>query len=196
MRLFLAVLVLSASFFARSQSWQTKTPVDLSDYFVEKPELEQLQCFEVTYLSDGFIVNGLILEPKIGTKHPAIIFNRGGNREFALLSKDLLVGLLGTVASKGFVVTATNYRWEDEYGGADTNDVLNLLEITKKLPNVDSTRIGMLGWSRGAMMTCIALKGSHQIKSAVLVSGAPDLFSTLRERPGLESSVFSKYIPN
>lgn len=176
--------------------WQSKTPVDLSDYYSEKPEFVNLQCFEVTYLSDGILVNGLLMEPKSGANHPSIVFNRGGNRDFAALSVDMLAGVLGTVANEGYVVTASNYRWEDEYGGADTNDVLNLIQITKRLPNVDSTRIGMLGWSRGAMMTCLALKGSHQIKSAVLVSGAPDLFSTLHERPGLEETVFSTYIPN
>lgn len=169
--------------------------MDLSFYEDDHPHLSMVQCFEVTYLSDGFIVKGVIMQPKAKNVFPAIIFNRGGNREFAVLSTDMIVSVLGKVASEGYVVTASNYRWEDEYGGADTNDVLNLLQITKGLSNVDSSRIGMMGWSRGAMMTCLVLKGSHQIRSTVLVSGAPDLFSTLIERPGLEATVFSKYIP-
>ena len=180
----------------QAQTWLGKKEIDLSPFVHDKPHLENLQCFEVTYLSEGLIVNGILLEPRGEELNPAIIFNRGGNREFAVLSTEMIISVLGKVASEGYVVTASNYRWEDEYGGADTNDVLNLLQITKNLSNVDSARIGMMGWSRGALMTCLALRGSHGIKSTVLVSGAPNLFSTLRERPGLEENVFSKYIPN
>lgn len=198
MRISLVLIFLTIALFGKSQvqSWVSKTPVDLSSFLTENPHLSNLQCFEVTYKSDTTLVKGLLLEPKVKANYPAIIFNRGGNRRFSTLSPEMLITVFGKVASEGYVVTASNYRWEDEYGGADTNDVLNILQITKNLPNVDSTKIGMLGWSRGAMMTCLALKGSHQIKSTVLVSGAPDLFSTLRERPGLEETVFSEYIPN
>lgn len=200
MQLLLTSIFLTISLFGFTQTptWVSKKQVDLSFFLVEKPHLSKVQCFEVTYLSDSLLVKGLILEPKANPDlgHPSIIFNRGGNRTFATLSPEMLITVLGKVASEGYVVTATNYRWEDEFGGADTNDVLNLLQITKNLPNVDSTRIGMMGWSRGVMMTCLALRGSHQIKTAVLVSGAPNLFNTLDERPILEEYVFSKYIPN
>ena len=198
MKSLLTLILLTLSFITcgQDQSWLSKIAVDLSSYEGDNPNLSSVQCFEVTYLSDDLIVRGLLMEPKVNMVYPAIIFNRGGNREFAILSTDMLVSILGNVASEGYVVTASNYRWEDEYGGADTTDVLNLFQITKGLSNVDSNRIGMMGWSRGAMMTCLALKGSCQIQSTVLVSGAPDLFSTLSERPGLEETVFSKYIPD
>lgn len=196
MRMLLFFLSLIVSNCLQSQTWLSKQEVDLSKYEFEKPYLSSLECFEVTYLSDDHLVKGVLLQPQKKRAHPAIIFNRGGNREFAVLSHEMVIGVLGKIASEGYVVTASNYRWKDEFGGADTNDVLNLLEITRNLPKVDPNRIGMMGWSRGAMMTCLTLKGSHQIKTAVLVSGAPNLFNTLEERPTLEKHVFAKYIPS
>lgn len=194
MRFFLLFLSFISLTTIQAQTWLSKEQVDLSRFIPERPHLSSVQCFEVTYMSDSSLVRGVLMEPKQGTAHPAIIFNRGGNREFATLSVGMVISVLGKVASEGYVVTASNYRWEDEFGGADTNDVLNLLAITRELPNVDPERIGMMGWSRGAMMTCQALKGRHHIKTAVLVSGAPNLFNTLEERPALEEHVFSKYI--
>lgn len=181
---------------AQTQTWLSKEEVELSHLTTDKPHLSNLQCFEVTYLSDENVVKGILLEPRKVGVYPAIVFNRGGNREFAVLSSEMIISVLGRVASEGYVITASNYRWDDEYGGADTNDVLNLLDITRSLPNVDSNRIGMMGWSRGAMMTCLTLKGTHDIKSTVLVSGAPSLYRTIKERPALEETVFSRYIPN
>lgn len=192
-----SLLVLFAlTSFTQTNQWESKLPVDLSNYAVDLPHLENLQCFEVTYWSDSIKVKGILLEPKKEGVYPAIIFNRGGNREFAELSSEMIIDVLGRVASDGYVITASNYRWEDEFGGADTNDVLNLMKVTKRLSNVDSTRIGMMGWSRGAMMTCLALRGQHGIKSSVLVSGAPNLFESIQERPILDEKLFSVYIPN
>jgi dipeptidyl aminopeptidase/acylaminoacyl peptidase len=48
-----------------------------------------------------------------------------------------------------------------EFGGADVNDVLRLIDIAKSIPNADPKRIVMMGWSRGGQMTYQALKANH-----------------------------------
>jgi dipeptidyl aminopeptidase/acylaminoacyl peptidase len=70
------------------------------------------------------------------------------------------------------------------------DDVLNLIPLLKLLPYVDPERIGMMGGSRGGMMTYLALKqeslnGTHAIKAAVTVGGMADVTRTLWEKPGL-----------
>ena len=86
----------------------------------------------------------------------------------------------GACGSEGF----------DEFGGADVDDVLNLIPLLKHLPYVDPERIGMMGGSRGGMMTYLALKqeslnGTHDIKAAVTVGGMADVTRTLWEKPGM-----------
>ncbi|GAI09436.1 unnamed protein product [marine sediment metagenome] len=106
-------------------------------------------------------------------------------------------------ASYGFVAVGSQYRGNDggegreEFGGADVNDVLNLIPLLKSLPNVDADKIGMVGYSRGGMMTYLALKeqtlrGTDDIKAACTVGGVADLFMSAEERPEMVTGV---YIP-
>jgi dipeptidyl aminopeptidase/acylaminoacyl peptidase len=87
----------------------------------------------------------------------------------------------------GYVTAASQYRGNggseghEDFGGNDVHDVLNLITLLKSLSYVDPNRIGMMGGSRGGMMTYIALKletlaGRSDIKAAVTVGGISDLF--------------------
>lgn len=158
--------------------------------------LEELNFYAVTYQSDSTIVNGLVVEPKREGKFPLVIFNRGGNRDWAELDLMTVIGATSKVAHSGYAIFASNYRENDEYGGAEINDVLNLIDISNDFEKVDTNRIGMIGWSRGAMMNFLAMKKSNRIKTGIMINGAPDLFKILDQRPALEELVFMKYIPN
>jgi dipeptidyl aminopeptidase/acylaminoacyl peptidase len=93
----------------------------------------------------------------------------------------------------GYVVVASQYRGcggsegNDEIGGADVADVLNLIPLIESLSCVDTTRIGMFGWSRGGMMTYLALSQSTRIAAAVIGGAPTDLFAELKRRPEMES---------
>jgi peptidoglycan/xylan/chitin deacetylase (PgdA/CDA1 family) len=100
------------------------------------------------------------------------------------------------LANEGYIILASNYRTQDEYGGEELNDVLNLIQVADQLENADTSKIGMFGWSRGGMMTYLSLKGSNRIKTAVIGNGASDLFSAIEMRPELERHVLSECIPN
>lgn len=166
---------------------------------VLKPEyqhLDSLDFYEITYLSDSISVKGYMVEPKKNGKYPVVIFNRGGNRNFAPLNLATLVNYTSKLVAAGYVIIGSNYREQDEFGGADLRDVLALFQTIKEVDKCDSTRIGMLGWSRGGMMTYLALKHSEKIKTAVVGNGPTDLFRVIQDRPEMETKVFETCIPH
>jgi dipeptidyl aminopeptidase/acylaminoacyl peptidase len=130
----------------------------------------------IYYLSDGREVEGFLAVPKIKkNKIPLIIWNRGGYKESGKLDNFLAYGLLGEIASWGYAVLASQYRNEDEFGGSEVNDILELVKISGELNYLDSNLIGMEGWSRGGMMTYLALTKTDSVKCAIIISGLADL---------------------
>jgi len=157
--------------------------VDLEPGFSDKVE-----CHKIKYLSDELKVVGFLLFPKIrDEKLPVLIYNRGGNREHgAIFGRNL--SYLAYLASNNYVVLASQYRGNDggegkeSFGGSDINDVLNLIVLAKSLEYADPNKIVMLGYSRGGMMTYLAIKSGAQIRAAAVVGGLTDIVQIYRER--------------
>jgi len=157
----------------------------------------------ISYQSDGLKIAGVVAYPKhySGQKLPVVIFNRGGN-DSGGNSRVSLYKLVFPLAEQGYIVLASNYRGskfsegKDEFGGKDVNDVLRLIDIVDTIPFADKTRIGMVGWSRGAMMTLQTARKSNKIKTAVVAAGSVDYFSSLKRRPNLEKKVLARLVPN
>jgi dipeptidyl aminopeptidase/acylaminoacyl peptidase len=119
----------------------------------------------------------------------ASTWNRGGNRDFGALDARALVPYV----EAGFVAAGSQYRGgggsegHDTFGGDDVEDVLNLVTLLKSLPEVDAKRIGMVGYSRGGMMTYRALRedarrGLNDIRVAATVGGVADYVELDKER--------------
>lgn len=163
--------------------------------------IDSLQINEITYWSDSLRVNGYIVQPKKLGKYPCIIWNRGGVKEYGALSLIRVSAMLGKLASKGYVVIATQYRGnggsegQEEYGGAEINDVLNLFNVLDELPTADTSKIGMFGGSRGGMMTYIALTKTDRIKTAAVLAAPSDEKQSITDRPSMENSFF-ELVPN
>jgi len=148
--------------------------------------LDNTEVKKIIYDSDGLKVQGYLAHPKINSQRlPLIIWNRGGNGRDGLIDDFLAKGIFGEIASWGFVVLASNYRQEDEFGGKDVADVFNLITLSDKIEFCDSTKIGMEGWSRGGMMTYKVLSLSDRINCAVIISGLADLFRSEKNRSSL-----------
>jgi len=158
--------------------------------------LNELDFYFIIYESDSLNVKGIFVEPTKEGKYPVVIFNRGGNRKFGQLTISTMIMFASKLAKQGYVVIGSNYREKDEFGGAEINDVLNLIETVKEIEKADSNCIGMFGWSRGGMMTYLALQKSDKIKTAIVGNGASDLFETAKSRPRMETNVFAECIPN
>lgn len=140
----------------------------------------------IVYESGDKLVNGYLAYPlKSEKKNPVVIWNRGGNLKDGLIDEFLARGIFGEIASWGYAVLATQYREEDEFGGKDVDDVLNLIKLSDEIYFCDSSRIGMEGWSRGGMMTYKVLTMTERINCAVIISGLADLFRSEENRSDL-----------
>ena len=114
---------------------------------------------------DGLPLDGVITLPPgfdATKKYPLLLNIHGGpwgsSRETFSARSQLLAG-------KGFIIFEPNYRGSDNHGNAlfsavyrdhgagPGRDVMAGLAILKKRPYVDSTRIGVSGWSYGGYMT-------------------------------------------
>jgi dipeptidyl aminopeptidase/acylaminoacyl peptidase len=157
---------------------------------------------KIKYMSDGLKVSGYIFRPTAldGKKYPVAIFNHGGNRNPLVLLE--LINCYRYLAKKGFVVIAPEYRGngdsegKDEFGGADVNDVMNLIPLAGWLPYADTNNVFMYGVSRGSMMTFEAIRNKVAINAAVIDSGVPDVEANGRWRPDMVEHVFKELIPD
>jgi dipeptidyl aminopeptidase/acylaminoacyl peptidase len=153
----------------------------------------------VAYASDGLRVTAYIFRPqRIERTLPAIIFNRGGNREFGRLGPADITDFYPYLAA-GFVVIGSQYRGNDggegreEFGGADVDDVMNLIPLARNLGYIDMQRIGMLGCSRGGMMTYLAMKRGISIRAAAVIGAPADEEAEAIRRPML--GVYHDLVP-
>ena len=160
-------------------------------------ESSTAKYYAITYWSDGLQINGFLGVPKEGNGLPAIVYNRGGNRNFGVLQGNEIMFF----TELGYVTVASQYRGnggsegKEEFGGADVNDVVNAVQLLETLPFVDANKIGMYGSSRGGMMTTLGIKHYYEanqsaIKSAVINSGEYDLQMSVKERPRMLTDVY------
>lgn len=160
-----------------------------------------VDVWKITYRSDSLRVKGYLAVPKSGGRLPCVIDNRGGNRDYSQWTDARAISRLGRIAAWGYVVVASQYRGVDggdgveEFGGRDVNDVLNLIPLLATHPRADTTRIGMYGWSRGGMMTYLALTRTDRIRAAIIGAGMADLSDMIRRRPEMETEVVAQLVP-
>ncbi len=170
---------------------------------VDSPFQDKVEIFKIKYLSDGLKITGFLLRPaniKQGEKLPAIIYNRGGVGDSHKINEETLAylsllpahgahGTPGTHGEYGYVVAATQYRGNDGSEGSesyltkDGDDVLHILAMVRSLPYVDTQKIGMLGFSRGAAVTYQLLKHQVDIKAACVMGCATDFVDAYYQLP-------------
>ena len=136
---------------------------------------------KLRYMSDGLKVVAYLYKPKQenSRKSPCIIFNRPSAVRADIAPE--LISFFHGLASEGFVVLAPMLRQSDggegrdELGGADVNDLMNVLPVAKSLPYIDMDNLFMYGASRGGMMTYQAIKKGFPIKAAAVYGAFTDL---------------------
>src|SRR5262245_8394956 len=191
---------------AKSEGFRMEMPKDFTPLLVTKEEFAErkaytgFECQRIKYMSDRLKVVGFIWKPKdtAGKRLPLIIFNRGGNREFGKLGPWMQSGFYEYLTN-GFVVIGSQYRGNDggegkeEFGGAEVNDVLNLVPLAKSLGYVDMNNLFLFGWSRGGMMSLLALKNNLQVNAAAIGGAAVNLKEL---RKAMIEGVYRQLIPN
>lgn len=147
---------------------------------LEPPEnfAGKVRLYSIRYRSDDCEVEGYAAFPLEGSVWPGLIFNRGGNREFGLLRRQVIC----RYATLGYATFGSQYRGNgggtgrEEFGGRDVNDVIRLIDIALSLPCVRPEGIYMVGHSRGGMMTYLACARDTRIRAAAICAGLADAF--------------------
>lgn len=155
-----------------------------------------LECLFFRYRVGELSVAGFVVSPTTPGPHPVVVFNRGGTGSFGKVDAAFLSGLPSELARAGFLVIGSQYRGgtdapeslegRDEWGGGDVDDVLALLDVIDSLESADSSRIGMLGGSRGSVNMFMAARQTQRLDALVSISGVYDLIHEGRFRPRME----------
>jgi dipeptidyl aminopeptidase/acylaminoacyl peptidase len=133
---------------------------------------------------DGTVVNGLLVKPASYTKdrrYPAILWIHGGPNsqdqyEFRI-ERELF-------AASGYVVFTANYRGSAgrgnaysksifaDWGNREVRDLLAITDQVVAMGIADPDRLGIGGWSYGAILTNYTIASDQRFKAAVSGAGS------------------------
>jgi len=161
------------------------------------PELEEYALSEPEFLTlaseDGDTLYALMIKPPDfdpTRKYPVIVRVYGGPHG-QVVRNSFRTGWGSLwhqmMAQKGYIIFSLDNRgswgrgkrWEDtiyrRFGEVELRDQLQGVRYLKSLPFVDSTRIGIWGWSYGGYMTCYAMFRAPEVfKVGVAVAPVTD----------------------
>ncbi len=153
------------------------------------PTADGLERYHFTYASEaGVRVPGLLVKQAGNTRRPVVVVLHGTTE-----SKDQYADLLTLLANKGFIAVATDGRFHGErktygapgdqysdniaraFNGSGAHpfyydnvwDVTRLLDYLETRSDVDSSRIGMTGISKGGIETYMTTAVDPRVKVAV-----------------------------
>lgn len=138
---------------------------------------------------DGTEVHGLIVKPVTflpGRKYPALLRIHGGpngqdSNDWSF-ERELF-------AANGYVVVAVNYRGSNgrgsayqkaifaDWGNKEVVDLLAAMDYVQGLDYVDSSRLGIGGWSYGGILTNYAIATDGRFKAAISGAGSSNQIS-------------------
>ncbi len=160
---------------------------------------------EISYLSGGLRIAGYLYRPSGSGPFPTIIYNHGSR-----IGRDRdpipWVRLAGLYVSAGYAVLVPERRgygksegeiWTDAVGRdtasrfldrcqAETDDVLAAVDFLGTVPFSDRSRVGMVGWSIGGIVTLFALARSRAFRAAVDQAGG---VLAWRRSPALQAAL-------
>jgi|SRR5262245_3801417 len=136
---------------------------------------------KVRYRSDGLAVIAYFYHPRksAGTKLPVIVFNRGSYIRGDIAPE--LLPMFHRLAKAGFAIVAPMYResdggeGHDDMGGADLNDLLNIIPVLNQLDSLDTRNVFLYGESRGGMMVFQAVRDGFPARAAATFGAFTDL---------------------
>jgi dipeptidyl aminopeptidase/acylaminoacyl peptidase len=133
---------------------------------------------------DGTVVNGLLVKPatySAGRRYPAILWIHGGPNlqdqyEFRI-ERELF-------AARGYVVFTANYRGSTgrgdafsksifaDWGNREVRDLLAMTDRVVAMGIADPARLGIGGWSYGAILTTYTIASDKRFRAAVSGAGS------------------------
>jgi len=116
---------------------------------------------------DGLRIPATIFEPLTSRgprTQPALVWVHGGVH--GNWDQNYLPFIIEAVR-RGYVIIAPDYRGSVgygkefheriDYGGKEVDDVLASVQVLRQMPTVDTTRIGVMGWSHGGYITALLM---------------------------------------
>jgi dipeptidyl aminopeptidase/acylaminoacyl peptidase len=146
-----------------------------------------VEMYEITYLSSGLRVKGLLAEPVLKGEYDGFLYLRGGIKGVGMVRP----ARIAQFASHGFVVFAPFYRGNlggegnEDFAGDDREDAISGMDLLRNHPNVIQDRIHVFGFSRGGVMALMAGVECRDVTSVVTWGGVSDMFLTYDERKDL-----------
>lgn len=110
-----------------------------------------IRLTEITYMSQGLRVKGLLAEPKASGTYDGFLYLRGGMQNIGMVRP----ARVAQFAAQGFIVFAPYYRGNrggegrDEFAGRDRFDAIYGVDVLKQFCN---DNIHVFGFSRGGIM--------------------------------------------
>jgi dipeptidyl aminopeptidase/acylaminoacyl peptidase len=147
----------------------------------------------LSWKSDQFSVQGWLMLPKDynpAKKYPLIVAVHGGPASAVVAHWGASFGLGAEVFSAlGYFVLQPNPRGSfgqgeefteanrKDFGYGDLRDILSGVDTVEAKYPVDSSRVGLTGWSYGGFMTMFAVTQTQRFKAAVAGAGISDWLS-------------------
>ncbi|MFC4801163.1 alpha/beta hydrolase family protein [Neobacillus sp. GCM10023253] len=156
--------------------------IDIKRFPSPNPNVE---LKEITYLSNGLRVKGMLAEPKNEPTTDGFLYLRGGIKSVGKVRP----ARIAQFAQEGFIVFAPYYRGNqggegnEDFAGEDRADAYAAYDLLKSLPNVK--RIHIFGFSRGGVMALLTGIEFPDAASLVTWGGVSDMSLTYYERKDL-----------
>jgi dipeptidyl aminopeptidase/acylaminoacyl peptidase len=154
---------------------------------------------------DRTLVPGYIFTPvkrQAGKRYPAVVIVHGGFHEHLEWH---FFPLIEYAITRGYAVIFPEYRgsrgygaehYRNDYGVTDAADVIAAADYMAKQDYVDGDRIGVIGHSRGGMVTLAAIeKAPKRFKAAVDIAGLADFVAYMAYKPEYRREEVAKESP-
>ena len=165
----------------------------LTDAAWKKASDGVMKMEKITYKSsakDGMTIPAFVftpLQPRGPKGHPALVWVHPDIRGHVY---EYYIPYVLEAVKRGYVVIAPEYRGSYgyggehydaiDYGGEEVTDVTSAVAYLKTMPIVDIERVGIIGWSRGGMMTLLsATRSPKTFKAVAALVPVTNLFQRL-----------------
>ena len=147
---------------------------------------------KVTWKSDvdGLDIPAAIIAPlDKSKKYPALVWVHGGVHSAWSME---MFPFVTEAIERGYVIVAPDYRGSTgygdafyrkiDYGGKEVDDVFSSYAYLKTLPYIDTTRVGLMGWSHGAFIVShILFRGKIPFKAGAAIVPVTNLVFRLMD---------------
>lgn len=124
---------------------------------------------EVVYTKGGLNLSGYLCKPKGQGPFPTVVYNHGGGGGVIGGAPEETCDFLARSNFVGF----SPIRRKDNDLDKNLSDVLTAVDYVKGLEYVDNSHIGIMGFSRGGLLTFIAAGQGGDFAVTIIMASAP-----------------------